>query len=70
MASTQTSGAPARPDQGEPLAITAKEFCRQLSVSHGTLYNMMARGDVKTFTLGKRRLIPMTEVRRLLSEAR
>jgi hypothetical protein len=31
---------------------------------------MMARGDVKTFTLGKRRLIPMTEVRRLLSEAR
>jgi excisionase family DNA binding protein len=67
MASTKTA---TPPERGEPMAITAKEFCRRLSISHATLYNLMQRGEVKTFTIGKRRLIPMSEVHRLISEAR
>lgn len=69
MAVRNSSKTATPPEQGEPMAITAKEFCRRLSISHGTLYNLMQRGDVKTFTIGKRRLIPMTEVNRLLSGA-
>ncbi len=55
---------------GELQALTVAEFCKRLSISHATAYNLMARGELKSFTIGKRRLVPIAELRRILSEAR
>ncbi len=67
MASTKT----ATPlEDGELRALTIKDFCQRIGVSPATAYNLMARGDLKTFTVGKRRLVPVSELKRLIAGAR
>lgn len=60
---------PTQKEAGEPLLISGEKTSRLLGISLGTLYNMMARGEVKSLTIGRRRLFPISEVHRILSRA-
>lgn len=51
--------------QPEPSLVDLKEACRILSVGKSTLYGLIADKQLRSVKLGKRRLIPVAEVRRL-----
>lgn len=49
------------------LAYGIEEAARAIGVSRGHLYELIARGEVRSVKLGDRRLIPTDELRRVLS---
>lgn len=49
-------------------ALSIQEFCWQAGISRNSAYRMMGRGTLKTIRLGARRLVPVVELERLLSE--
>jgi excisionase family DNA binding protein len=55
-----------------PLVVRAAEAAKMLSLNHSALYGLLMSGDVKSFKVGHRRLIPVREleefVARRLSE--
>jgi len=53
----------------EPRSIGINDFCAAIGVSRSFAYGLINRNEIKTIHLGRRRLIPMTEVDRLISEA-
>lgn len=48
-------------------AYSLDEAARSLGLSRRTLYDLMDRGQLATVKLGKRRLVPATELERLVS---
>jgi excisionase family DNA binding protein len=50
-------------------AWRVREFCEAVRISRSHLYSLMKRGEIRTVTLGGRRLIPDSERARLLGEA-
>lgn len=50
-------------------AIAVPDFAKRLSISRAFAWNLVATGQVKSIKLGKRRLVPLTEVERLLEGA-
>lgn len=50
-------------------ALTVNEAIFATTMSRNTLYRLMARGELKTVKVGSRRLIPVTEVQRILAVA-
>lgn len=57
------STAPAVPK----LAFTIEEACQALTISRPTLYELIATGRIHTVMAGRRRLVPLTELERLLA---
>ena len=53
----------------ERLAYGIAEAARAVGVSRAHLYELIARGEVRSVKLGERRLIPTEELRRVLSTA-
>jgi excisionase family DNA binding protein len=53
---------------GEGL-VGVPEACKSSGVGRSFLYQLMDRGELKYVKLGKRRLIPRVELRRLLAES-
>ncbi|HEV2572011.1 MAG TPA: helix-turn-helix domain-containing protein [Beijerinckiaceae bacterium] len=51
------------------LAMSMPDFARALGISRATAYRLMKDRKLKTITVGDRRLVPMTEINRILSEA-
>jgi excisionase family DNA binding protein len=49
-------------------AWRVREFCEALGISRSHLYQVMKRGELRTVTLGGRRLVPDSERARLLGE--
>jgi len=49
-------------------AWRVREFCDAVRISRSHLYELMKRGEIRTVTLGGRRLIPDSERARLLGE--
>ncbi len=47
-------------------ALTVDEFAYALGLGRTSIYAMIARGEVRTRTFGARRVIPRSEVARLL----
>lgn len=51
-----------------PLAYSVNEATQALPVSRSTLFAMIAAGKIRTVTIGRRRLIPASELARLADE--
>ncbi len=47
-------------------ALSVDEFAHALGLGRTSVYAMIARGEVRTRTFGARRVIPRSEVSRLL----
>jgi excisionase family DNA binding protein len=50
------------------LALTIEEACQALTISRPTLYELIANGRIRTVMAGRRRLVPITELERLLAD--
>ncbi len=50
------------------LTMTVKEFCEALGVSPATFWKYHTSGKIKVIRIGRRVLIPMPEVNRILTE--
>lgn len=52
-----------------PLSVSIEDAVRIVGHSRTGIYEVIASGDLKTFKLGKRRLILMTELRAWIERA-
>lgn len=50
------------------LTMSVKEFCEALSISPATFWKYNVSGKIKIIRIGRRVLIPMSEVNRILTE--
>jgi len=55
------------PNQDTPAAFTVKRFCEHIQISESHFYNLLKAGDIRVIKLGRRVLVPATEVERLLN---
>ena len=44
------------------MVVRAAEAAKMLSLSHSALYGLLMSGEVKSFKVGSRRLIPVREL--------
>jgi excisionase family DNA binding protein len=51
------------------MAYSVVEFAQAIGISRPTVYVMIQRGQLRTVMIGRRRLIPATEIERVLSGA-
>lgn len=51
-----------------PLAHTVPDACARLGVSRTTLYELIGSGEIRSFKVGARTLIPEAELRRFVAE--
>jgi excisionase family DNA binding protein len=58
-------GAAQLTDEG---AVVVEEAVKFSGIGRTTLYGMIANGEIRTVKIGKRRLIPRAELRRVLAE--
>jgi excisionase family DNA binding protein len=49
------------------LAFRVDDFCRAIGICRSNFYNLLKAGEIRTVVIGGRRLVPATEVERLLS---
>jgi excisionase family DNA binding protein len=50
-----------------PLAVSPRHAARYLGVGHDAIYQLLNEGRLRSVRLGRRRLIPMSELRRFLA---
>jgi excisionase family DNA binding protein len=50
----------------EPLAHTPEKAAQRLSICTRAVFTLIAQGELRSFKIGKRRLIPDTELQRLV----
>jgi excisionase family DNA binding protein len=55
-------------NQDTPAAFTVKRFCEHIQISESHFYNLLKAGRVRVIKLGRRVLVPSSELVRLLSE--
>jgi excisionase family DNA binding protein len=53
-----------------PSAWRVNDALLQLGISRATLYKMVSKGEIRLVRIGGRSLIPDSEIRRLLEEAK
>ena len=51
-----------------PLAHRIHEACQRLGVGRSKLYELIASGEISSFKVGTRTLIPESELRRFVTE--
>lgn len=51
-----------------PLAHTVPDACQRLGLSRTTLYELIAHGEIRSFKVGARTLIPESELQRFVAE--
>lgn len=51
-----------------PLAHPVAAAGRRIGVSRTAMFGMIERGEIKSFKIGNRRLIPEDELKRIISE--
>ena len=54
------------PDQEIPLAHSPAGAAKRASLTTRKIYDLIAQGELRSFRLGKRRLIPESELQRLI----
>lgn len=52
--------------QTEPLAHSPDSAAKRIGTNTRAVYHLIATGELKSFKLGKRRLVPDTECQRLV----
>ena len=56
-------------NSNEPVAMTVKTFAERLSVSESHVWMLLRTGEVKAIRLGRRTLVPTSELVRVLAKA-
>jgi excisionase family DNA binding protein len=51
-----------------PLAVSPRKAAQYPDVGHDAIYQLLNQGRLRSVKLGRRRLIPMTELQRFLSD--
>ena len=51
-----------------PLAVSPRKAARYLDVGHDAIYQLLNEGRLRSVKLGRRRLIPITELERFLTD--
>ena len=51
-----------------PRAFTVAETARRLTVTSDVVYELLASGELRSVSIGRRRIIPSTELARFLDE--
>ncbi|MBA3525898.1 MAG: helix-turn-helix domain-containing protein [Sphingomonas sp.] len=51
------------------LTATVKEACQMTGLGKTTLYDLMARGEIESTTVGRRRLVKVESLRKLVEAA-
>jgi len=54
-------------NQQQPLVLSVNQFCAAFGICRTSAYKLFNRGDIRTAKAGKRRLVPISEVNRLLA---
>ena len=52
----------------EKLTVSVPEAAKMLGISRGSAYNAVAEGSVPSLKIGKRIVVPLAALQRLLSE--
>ena len=52
-----------------PLAMSVEEASRVIGFSRSMLYELIAKGELKTFKVGRRRLVQMGELKSFIERA-
>ncbi|MEK6683229.1 MAG: excisionase family DNA-binding protein [Nitrospirota bacterium] len=52
------------------LGISVEEAAKRLGVSERLLWSMVADGEIATYRLRNRRLVPLTELQRIVESAK
>ncbi|MCK9355771.1 MAG: helix-turn-helix domain-containing protein [Dehalococcoidia bacterium] len=53
----------------QKLAVSVPEAARMLSISTGTAWESVWRGDIPSFKVGTRRLVPVSALKRWIDES-
>lgn len=53
--------------KGEAEGLTLQEAARKLGISYSTLWRLIRAGEIKAKQIGKRWVVPVSEVQKLLS---
>ena len=61
---------PSTPASDTRLAVSPAEASRMLGIGRTTFYELKASGEIRTIKVRARRLVPLSEIRRLLETAR
>lgn len=51
-----------------PLAVSPRRAATYLGVGHDAIYQLLNQGRLRSVKLGRRRLIPLSELERFLAE--
>jgi len=51
----------------QPAALSVRNFCEAVSIGRTTFYGLVAQGHIRTKKLGRRTLVPITEVERFIA---
>ena len=51
-----------------PAALSIPEAAKRLSISRAHVYNLIDRGEIRRVKLGRRALIPVSEIERVLAD--
>ncbi len=54
---------------GTKLAVTVTEAAQQLGIGRNLAYDAIRRGEIPSIRVGKRLLVPVTALERMLAEA-
>lgn len=65
---TAEADAGAEPARGDR-ALSVGEACHRLAVGRNTVYGLINSGELKTLSVGRRRLIPESQIDALLARA-
>jgi excisionase family DNA binding protein len=53
------------PDEPAKVLLSVEAAARSMSVTSRHVWNLVARGEIRTVSLGRRRLIPVSELARI-----
>lgn len=67
VAAPTTEGA-ARTTGVAPLAVSPRKAATYLDVGHDAIYQLLRQGRLRSVKLGRRRLIPVSELERFLAD--
>jgi predicted site-specific integrase-resolvase len=51
-----------------PLAYRVPDFCARIGIAKSTFWKFQAAGKIRTFSIGRRTLVPAQEVQRILEQ--
>ena len=49
--------------------LTVKQFCHEMSIGKTMFYDLVKSDAIKTFKIGRKTLIPATEIQRLINSS-